>query len=152
MILPLHFITKSKGTAVHMVDNWIAFTPENIAELNDQELLELLHWWKENGKRIYEEEHDRRNRGEPLPWPRPGVVYFARRSDGLIKIGFTTRSEERYKRLAEEQGERLEIVHEIKAMDPYELEQQLHREFGDFRQTGEWFNLPPYIQEEIKSR
>jgi hypothetical protein len=145
-------LTVIPNVEVCMIDNCLGFTPEDIGQLTDGQLIVLLRWWEKNGEGIYREEHDRHNRGELLDWPRPGVVYLMRRSDGLVKIGFTTRPKERYEKLREQQGERLELLHEIKAENPYDLEQRLHREFSAFNVEHEWFLFPPSVLQEIISR
>ena len=135
-----------------MVDDWIAFKPSSIAELSDAQLLMMLRWWQTNGDVIYEREHKRHNLGYDPDKRQSGVVYFAQRSDSLVKIGFSTQPINRYKRLEKIYGERLEIILEIEAEHPFELEQEIHAELGAFHIEGEWFDLPPYVLAQMAKR
>jgi hypothetical protein len=130
-----------------MIDATIYLEPSDIAKRTDAELIGLLRWWQHEGDQIYKEIHERRQQYQVSSTF--GVVYFARRSDGLIKIGFTTRPQQRYDRLAEQQGERLTILHEVETDTPFELEQVAHKVFAEFCVKGEWFNIPENIVQEI---
>lgn len=127
-----------------MIDASLYLDPEFITKRTDAELISLIRWWGYEGNQIYKERHQQYQED-----PEFGVVYFARRTDGLIKIGYTTRPQQRYDRLAEQQGERLEILHEVESDSPYELEQVAHRVFAEFRVRGEWFDIPTKIIQKI---
>ncbi len=143
--------TFENNIEILFIDDRIALNPEDIKRLSDNHLIMILRRWENEGEHIYQEEHAKYQRPDKYEWPRPGLVYFALRSDGLIKIGFTTRPKARYQRLTEQQGERLEILHEIKSENPFELEQQIHQELNEYRIKGEWFDLPATVIEEYKS-
>lgn len=71
-----------------------------------------------------------------------GCVYFLRGTNGLTKIGMSTRDAD--KRL-NEFSPRLpfdtELVHVINCQDPFSIELSFHERFAEKRVRGEWFEL-----------
>lgn len=91
-----------------------------------------------------------------------GIVYFVRRKDGIIKIGFSTDFESRLKALSFEHGN-LEIIHLVKTNNAIVTETLFHNFYKSKRVEGEWFELnkndikfiksakyPRYIQKVIE--
>ena len=65
-----------------------------------------------------------------------GKIYFLRRADGLIKIGYTANLKRRLEHLTKSHGA-LEVVRLING-DKHR-EKQLHTRFRAFNEYGEWF-------------
>jgi len=88
------------------------------------------------------------NMPPPVHCPtQPSFVYFIRRPDGLIKIGFSKDPQSRRSALAGQSGVMLEML-ATKPGDRSE-EQALHRRFAAHRVTGEWFRPAPELCEYI---
>ena len=82
----------------------------------------------------------------------PGYVYLVRHpnSNGLHKIGRTTKPESRMSQLG---GEDLEIVAIVSCADANEVETGLHRKYKQKRlPQSEWFNLTDTEVEEVQAR
>ena len=88
----------------------------------------------------------RREAGRPrarrTPSTVPGFIYFARLGD-LIKIGFSQDPATRVRSL---NADPLAICEGTR-----ELEAELHDEFGDLRESGEWFRAEPRLLERIEA-
>jgi hypothetical protein len=74
------------------------------------------------------------------------VVYYLRREDGLIKIGFSARFRNRIIALTKEHGP-LEVM--TTHMGGHSEEAYMHRKFAALRVTGEWFRAEPELLEHI---
>lgn len=75
-----------------------------------------------------------------------GRIYFLRRSDGLIKIGYTARLKDRMSALSKSHGT-LEVVRVING--DRHREKRLHAQFARFHQFGEWFRDGEDLRKEI---
>jgi hypothetical protein len=78
-------------------------------------------------------------------WDRKlSIIYYLRRADGAVKIGWSTCLPQRIKQL-----ERVHGPLELLIWEPggYDLEQQRHDEFDDERLDSryEWFRLSPEL-------
>lgn len=77
------------------------------------------------------------------------MIYFLKRTDALIKIGYTNNYLQRLKQLQSEHGELVLLGWKNGAMAE---EKELHRKFAECRVQGEWFNptdeLNTYIEAE----
>lgn len=74
---------------------------------------------------------------------RKATVYYVRRTDGLIKIGYTGRElRVRLYGLRREHGP-LEVL--TTHSGGYDAEQANHRRFAALRVTGEWFRPEPEL-------
>ncbi|MFC5744819.1 GIY-YIG nuclease family protein [Actinomadura rugatobispora] len=72
----------------------------------------------------------------------PSVVYYLRRGDGLIKIGFSARLHERKLTLQREHGP-LELL--ATHWGDRRTESEIHDRFREVRATGEWFRPSPEL-------
>lgn len=77
-----------------------------------------------------------------------GNLYFVRRSDGLIKIGYTGDFNRRIAALTKSHGP-LEIIRVING--DRKREKRLHGEFARFNEFGEWFRGDPALLSLITS-
>lgn len=75
-----------------------------------------------------------------------GKVYFLRRHDGLVKIGFTSKFETRLAALTKSHGP-LEILRIINGDRRREV--HLHCEFAKWHQFGEWFRDSAELREAV---
>lgn len=75
-----------------------------------------------------------------------GKVYFLRRSDGLIKIGYTANFESRLRSLTKAHGV-LEILRVLNG-DRFR-ERELHGRFVQHNEFGEWFRDSPELRAAI---
>jgi hypothetical protein len=78
---------------------------------------------------------------------RPCWVYFIKRSNGLIKIGYSTNVDSRFRSLQNQAGERMQLLG--KAPGGRVLEKELHDLFKDLREIGEWFRTSPRLERYI---
>lgn len=93
--------------------------------------------WEEEQRRRLSELRDIRRKKDEEAWRRLSTVYYVRRADGLIKIGYTSRDlRYRLSNLRQEHGP-LEVLATHKG--GYAAEQANHRRFAALRVTGEWF-------------
>lgn len=76
-----------------------------------------------------------------------GKIYFVRRKDGLVKIGFSARVAARIRHLSREHGP-LDIIHMVDG--DRAREKAIHRRFDACREFGEWFRLGPQQIAEIR--
>ncbi|WP_127524648.1 GIY-YIG nuclease family protein [Mesorhizobium sp. Z1-4] len=67
-----------------------------------------------------------------------GKIYFVKRADGLVKIGFSASVSARIKHLSREHGT-LEVVHMVAG--DRAREKSIHHTFSSAREFGEWFRL-----------
>jgi hypothetical protein len=85
--------------------------------------------------------------------PYVDLVYFMRRQDGHIKIGFSGNVEKRKKELERHFGS-LDLL--LTEEGGYPREQQLHRQFAEDRADGDWFRpsdpLEQYLMTLVKRR
>lgn len=84
---------------------------------------------------------DQRQRAT-APSSKTGYIYFARLGD-LIKIGYSKDPELRAQSLS------AELL--ATCMGDREYEAELHSEFGDLRERGEWFRTDPRLLERIEA-
>lgn len=88
-----------------------------------------------------------------LPLSKYKFVYLIKNTETQQhKIGIATNVENRLKQLQTGSPARLEVIHVIKTLTPFELEQELHCKYKDKRLLGEWFNLSDFEVEEIKNK
>jgi len=79
---------------------------------------------------------------------RAATVYYVRRGDGLVKIGYTGRDlRARLSQLRAEHGS-LEVLATHRG--GYVAEQANHRRFAALRVTGEWFRPEPALLAHIE--
>jgi hypothetical protein len=76
-------------------------------------------------------------------------VYFMRRDDGLIKIGYSHYPDVRLSQL--QQQNRCKIVLLAKVTGARKKESELHKKFAIDRIEGEWFKESPELMQEIMS-
>lgn len=78
-----------------------------------------------------------------------GKIYFLRRSDSLIKVGFTSNFKRRLEALTHSHGplEILRVVNGDKAR-----EKRLHNALGRFNEFGEWFRDCAEVRELIAAQ
>ncbi|MCT7958858.1 GIY-YIG nuclease family protein [Laspinema palackyanum] len=79
-----------------------------------------------------------------------GFVYVIR-SGNLVKIGRTNNLKRRLRQLSTMNSKELELICSISTGDSVTLEKQLHQQFKQFRQHGEWFDLPDESVQWLKS-
>jgi len=79
-----------------------------------------------------------------------GFVYIVR-SGNLVKIGRTNNLQRRLRQLSTMNSKKLQLICSIPTGDSANLEKQLHQQFKQFRQHGEWFDLPTESIEWLKS-
>lgn len=72
----------------------------------------------------------------------PQIVYYARRADGMIKIGTTSQFAGRMASLRNEHGE-LQIL--LTHRGDRKREQAMHQRFAELRAEGEWFRPGPEL-------
>lgn len=79
--------------------------------------------------------------------PDIGVVYVARRDDGLYRIGATTSSPVEHVRELSRVSKRVHtLVHTIAVLDSHALEGHLHRHLDAFLDDRRlWYALPPGV-------
>ena len=69
-----------------------------------------------------------------------GYVYLIRESlGGYLKIGKSVRPKDRLRELSAAQAGELKLLGTIKTDRKGDLEKELHKEFSQFRRSGEWF-------------
>jgi hypothetical protein len=78
----------------------------------------------------------------------PNKIYFAARSDGLIKIGTSSDPARRVQALSTGAGESLALVAVVDGGRA--RERALHERFADTRVHGEWFSPSPELLEFIE--
>lgn len=83
------------------------------------------------------------------PDDRSTRVYFVRRSDGLIKIGFSNNIAKRKKELQTGAGPLTTL---LTLPGDWALEQALHRKFQMSHAYNEWFNPTPDLLEYIEQQ
>lgn len=88
---------------------------------------------------------------EPVPPPsrQQSLVYFARRSDGMIKIGISVDPQRRIRGISMQSGMSIEILRTVAGGRP--LEALLHARFAAARTLGEWFEPVPELLAHIDS-
>jgi len=69
--------------------------------------------------------------------PPQQYVYFIRRPDGQIKIGFSHEPESRLRAISSQSGLRMMLLATIPGGAA--LERELHARFDEYREIGEWF-------------
>ena len=72
-----------------------------------------------------------------------GHVYFIRKgNESIFKIGVTRNDPDiRLSELQVGTSDKLTLYGYIHTQYPYELEYKLHKKFGQYRLSGEWFNI-----------
>ena len=80
-----------------------------------------------------------------------GFVYIVRNAEGLYKIGRTKNVERRIRSLQIASSSKLVLVHAIKADNARDLERTLHDGQSDRKVSGEWFRIPDWEIEVIKT-
>ncbi|MFS0736905.1 GIY-YIG nuclease family protein [Sphingomonas sp. 1P06PA] len=79
-----------------------------------------------------------------MPWDSPRFVYFARGTDGLIKIGCGYVPRNRIKAVRDANGARPEFLAAMPGS--FALEKRVHSAFWQERQHGEWFTATPQLE------
>lgn len=69
------------------------------------------------------------------------LIGYRHGSTWFIKIGIAANPIKRLRQLQTGNGHQLSILKAISAVAARRVEQELHRQFGHYRQTGEWFSL-----------
>jgi hypothetical protein len=83
---------------------------------------------------------------------RPGFVYFARRRDGVIKVGHSVDPQGRLRQCASWVPPLiLTLEHTIATNRAAMLEHALHQRYAEFHLKGEWFSLPAAELQIIRS-
>ena len=72
-----------------------------------------------------------------------GYIYVASNPvyPGVVKIGRTKNVDKRMKQLGTGAPEKYEVLHSELVINDSQVECQLHREFNNVRQKGEWFKI-----------
>jgi len=131
---------------------------KTIQEVNDDDLIEAIKWFKENGLEWCDKsrkddsdelfaayEGDYVPRPRPQTKPHPGFVYAIQGEtrDGFVyKIGQTGRMPD--ERLADFKPKlpfESKVYWSIAVNNMDEVERGLHQHFADYRVRGEWFKL-----------
>lgn len=75
------------------------------------------------------------------------MIYFLKRADGLVKIGFTGNYHKRFYQLQSEHGE-LEHLGWIEGDMP--AEKEMYKFFAEYRVEGEWFKYSEFMEAYLK--
>lgn len=95
----------------------------------------LIEW---RDRRAVQETRDRL--AEERQQARAATVYYVQRADGLIKIGYSARMQQRMSALRREHGPLTILTTHAGGRD---AEQAQHWRFSEYRVTGEWFEPAP---------
>lgn len=131
---------KLRGREFTVIDGGLLLFPDQLAGITDHELIECVREWgsigREFDEKLWREEY------EPYEYARSGFVYFLRRFDGAVKVGFSRQLDERVATLKNKHGN-LELVGQIETNEPESLEKELHELLLHWRidKRREWFVL-----------
>lgn len=80
-----------------------------------------------------------------------GYVYFIISGDGYCKIGRAVNPENRLRELQMGNAQRLHLSHKIETDNCEKFEAFFHHILRHYRTQGEWFDLPGYLLEKMRS-
>lgn len=121
----------------------------NSDPLTDRELEELELMAKDEGKLGKIARAWLRVEEKTVPKPKDGYVYVAEADSGYVKIGKSIHPEDRIQQLSTGSPVDLTLLAKSEVAESVEKEQKVQQQYNEYRERGEWFEVPDSVKREI---